>query len=164
MAKIVKYKTFIRLLAATGVLSLGGLGWLVFSPGEETAGQKSAVSKAAAAPTATVAEARPAPLTTEELREKLERWLEANPDRQGRMRANDILPQESFRADAIRFPEADAKKFSSLDSQWSQFRIDLNRDGRHDEKWLLKEGHTYKREVLDATGATISTSYFEPRK
>ena len=80
MAKIMKYKTFIRLLAATGVLSLGGLGWLILAPGEEAAVQKSAVSKAAAAPTATAAETRPAPLTTEALREKLERWLEANPD------------------------------------------------------------------------------------
>src|SRR5581483_2341686 len=99
--------------------------------------------------------------TTAELKQKLGKWLADNPDRHGMMRREDILPRENFRATAIRFPQSDAIKWSNNDSQWSQIRIDLDRDGRDDEKWLLKNGGLYKREVLDSNGNTTFTEYFK---
>jgi hypothetical protein len=96
----------------------------------------------------------------DQIRATLERWLAANP-RNGAMKLVDILPQEPYRATAIRFPEADALKWSNDPNQWSQVRLDLNRDGTDDEKWLLKNGRTYKREMLSATGKTTSTEYFK---
>lgn len=90
----------------------------------------------------------------------MDQWLNTHPDRHGKNKWFDILPNELFRATAIRFPETDASKWSNNSSQWSQIRLDLNRDGVDDEKWLLKNGHTYKREVLDANGRVIFTEYF----
>ena len=98
---------------------------------------------------------------TDRIRAKIEQWLTEHPDRQGKMKLVDILPNESFKATLVRFPDADAVKWSNDSKQWSQVRIDLNRDGKDEEKWLLKNGHTYKRETLDPTGRVLSTTYFK---
>lgn len=105
--------------------------------------------------------AKPLPLTDGEVRMKIEQWLSLHPDRQDKMRLVDILSNEPFKATVLRFPEADAKKWSNDPSQWSQVRIDLNRDGVDDEKWLLKNGGLYKREVLDRNGKSVDTEYFK---
>lgn len=105
--------------------------------------------------------AAPDPLSTEAIRTKIEDWLDANPDRNGQMKLVNFLPRAPFRATAIRFPEADAVKWTSDPRHWSQIRLDLDRDGTDDEKWLLKNGHTYKREVLDRSGRTISSEHFK---
>ena len=111
------------------------------------------------APVQTTAPVQPS-LSTSQIQSQIEAWLTANPDRHGLMRANDVLPQAPFRATAIRFPEDTAGRFSNNPTQWSQIRLDLNRDGVDDEKWLLRNGHTYKRETLDANGHTLDTYYF----
>ena len=98
--------------------------------------------------------------TTQEVKSALEDWLNTNGDRHGLMRQNDILPNAKFRATAIRFKDVDAVKFSNDTRQWSQFRLDLNRDGVDDEKWLLMNGKIHKREILDARGQTTSVHYF----
>lgn len=103
----------------------------------------------------------PEPLSTEGVRAKVEDWLDANPDRNGQMKLVNFLPRAPFRATAIRFPDAEAVKWTSNPRHWSQIRLDLNRDDTDDEKWLLKNGHTYKREVLDHSGRTISSEHFK---
>ena len=99
-------------------------------------------------------------LSTAQIRSDLDAWLQANPDRQGKTKSMDILSAASFRATAIRFPDDTAGKWSDDPRQWSQIRLDLDRDGTDDEKWLLKNGHTYKREVLDRSGKVTATEYF----
>jgi len=100
-------------------------------------------------------------LTTEELRMKIEQWLDQYGNRRGKNKLADIMPYEAFRATAIRFPENDAVRWSNNPNQWSQVKLDLNRDGIDDEKWLLKNGHTYKREILDSNGRVMHTEYFK---
>jgi|GEM_PF-5232641 hypothetical protein len=102
----------------------------------------------------------PAP-TTSQIRTALDQWLAMNPRAGATMKLVDILPQEPYKATALRFPEADAVKWSNDPNQWSQVRLDLNRDGKDEEKWLLKNGRTYKREILGASGKTIATEYFK---
>ena len=104
---------------------------------------------------------QPAQLTVEVLRSKVEAWLRQNPDRRGQMQMPDILPNEPFRATAIRFKDSDAAKWSNDSRQWSQIKIDVNRDGIYDEKWLLKNGSTYKRETLNGAGQSTNTEYFQ---
>lgn len=99
-------------------------------------------------------------MTTAEIKAAVDQWLTANGDRHGRQKLVDIMPDRPFRATAIRFREDDAVKFSNDPSQWSQIRLDLDRDGTDDEKWLLKNGRTYKRETLDRNGRTKATEYF----
>lgn len=104
---------------------------------------------------------QPAQLTVEVLRSKVEAWLRQNPDRRGQMQIPDIMPNEPFRATAVRFQDPDARKWSNDSRQWSQIKIDVNRDGIYDEKWLLKNGWTYKRETLNAAGQSTNTEYFQ---
>jgi hypothetical protein len=99
--------------------------------------------------------------TTEELKSKLGSWLSANKYRHGKKTWEDFLPGESFRATVVRFPEADAVKWSNNQGHWSQIKIDLNRDGKDDEKWLLKNSELYKREVLNSSGQVTQTEYFK---
>ncbi len=146
-----KYSTFNKLRWTAGIGLIAGLGWVGFRRCDHGGASAPATIQAAAA-------GRP---TTEEVRGMLEAWLTAHGDRGGQMRMNDILPAAPFKATAIRFPEADAARFSNDPRQWSQIRLDLDRDGVDDEKWLLKNGHTYKREVLDAAGRTTVTQYFD---
>lgn len=118
----------------------------------------------AAAPTALPPQAPLPPRSTynvDQLKGRLDAWLTTHADRQGQTRAHDILPGESFCATAVRFNEESAARFSNNPSQWSQIRLDLNRDGTDDEKWLLQNGRTYKREVLDINGhSVIYTQHF----
>lgn len=122
------------------------------------------VSVAVAPP---VAVSEPAPsaqsvaLTTGELRTQLEQWLNLHSNREGKDKIADILPNASFRASIVRFPDEVAKQWSSDPSQWSQIYIDLDRNGMDDEKWLLKNGAIYKREVLDANKKVIKTEYLK---
>lgn len=113
---------------------------------------------------ASAAEAPAAPASTlfiATLRGSLEDWLTSNGDRHGLMKQQVIIANAPYQITALRFKEGDAEKFSNDPSQWSQFRIDFDRDGITDEKWLLKNGHTYKREVLDGNGKTTATQYFD---
>ncbi len=168
-----KFKTF-RNIASVGVICAVGIaGWgavKLFSGGPPSDGR--IAIQAPTAPTVPVDNPPPAPPappvaapsgppSVEELRTKLESWLSVNGDRGGLMQRKDIFPNEPYRINVLRFKEADAAKFSNDPSQWSQFRIDLNRDGFDDEKWLLKNGHTYKREALDGNGRTVATQYFD---
>jgi hypothetical protein len=147
-----KYSPFNKLRWMAGIGVVVGLGWIGFRGCAEPDGASApATSRSTAA-------GRP---TTEQVRGMLEAWLTAHGDRGGKMRMNDILPAAPFKATAIRFPDVDAAKFSNDPRQWSQIRLDLDRDGVDDEKWLLKNGHTYKREVLDAAGRTTVTQYFD---
>jgi hypothetical protein len=77
-------------------------------------------------------------LSTDEIRAQIATWLETHQNRNGKMKQQDILPDQSFRATAVRFPTGSAEKWSDDPNQWSQIRLDLNRDGTDDEKWLLK--------------------------
>ena len=99
-------------------------------------------------------------VSTVELKTKLGTWLVTNQYRHGKKQWSDILPHESFKASVLRFKEEDAVKFSNNPGQWSQIKIDLNRDGVDDEKWLLNNGGLYKREVLDANGKVTYTEWF----
>ena len=157
-----KYKSFMRIIIGVIIIAVIGGGVLITSC-------VSLVMRNADKPTVA---ATPAPIsptvpqqavraTTTELKEKLSKWLDENPDRQGKTRKINILPNESFLATAIRFPQSDAVKWSNKDSQWSQIKIDLDRNGVDDEKWLLKNGKIYKREVLDAQGKTTFTEYVD---
>lgn len=101
--------------------------------------------------------------TTEQIRADLETWLTAHPDRQGQMQLNNVLPSASYCANVLRFAdEAAAMRNQQQLNQWSMFRIDRDRDGRIDEKWLLRNGHTFKREVFGPDGrSVIETQFFD---
>jgi hypothetical protein len=176
-----KFRTFRILALFAGLTTVGGLGYLIFAPGHAPAVVQPpppslpppappppALPPPPQQPSAPVVPEPPAPprpsstdATTDRIRAKLEQWLTQHPNRQGKTKLEDILPSESFKATMVRFPEPDASKWSNDPGQWSQVRIDLNRDGHDDEKWLLKNGHTYKRETLDSTGRVVSTQYFK---
>ncbi len=165
MSKI-KFRTFRIIVTLVVLAGASGFGWLF-------CGRRSPAPVAAAATPAVVVVKAPAAVTpppaivtstsaatmNAALRNKLGAWLRDHPDRQGKMKLLDILPGESFKASAIRFKEGDAEKWSNNASQWSQIRIDLNCDGTDDEKWLLKNGALYKREVIDSSGRVSETQY-----
>ena len=110
--------------------------------------------------------ASPAPLpagrdlSTAEIRVKIDAWLAQHPDRHSQTKWVDILPDERFKATAVRFREVDAIKWSNNSSQWSQIRFDRNRDGIEDEKWLLLNGRTWRREEIFPDGSSKSTETF----
>jgi hypothetical protein len=91
-----------------------------------------------------------------EIKGMLEQWLSVHGNRNGKMRMNNILPAAPFIANVIRFEEKDAVRFSNSPQQWSQFRLDLNRDGVMDEKWLLVNGRINRRETLASDGKTVT--------
>jgi hypothetical protein len=164
-----KYKSFIRIILV--IIAVAVIGSVVIIGGCITliarhANQPTPVVQNPP-PTATPtgggggAVQQPTRATTEELKQKLGLWLTLNSDRHGLMKKENILPNESFRATAIRFPQSDAVKWSNKDSQWSQIKIDLDRNGLDDEKWLLKNGELYKREVIDSSGKTTFMEYFK---
>jgi hypothetical protein len=156
-----KFKTFSRIVV---VLLLGLIGGGVYLVGRMTSHSGEATGATSPVKTGQPSQHPPSAvqrLTTAQIRDKLARWLDENPDRGSRMKLVNILPDEAFRATAIRFPEADAQKWSNDTKQWSQLRLDLDRDGVDDEKWLLKNGRLYKREVLDPTGNVTLTEYFD---
>lgn len=169
-----KFKTF-RIIAAFvclgTVLSLGFCAIkLVSSVANRPKTDQTAVVTQEPAPVAVVpsvpvaapaVEAPRAQLTQGEVRMRVEAWLTSHANRGAKGKLVDIMPSEPFRATAIRFPEADAKRWSNDPSQWSQIKLDLDRDGVDDEKWLLRNGETYKREVLDRSGKVIQTEYFK---
>jgi len=95
--------------------------------------------------------------TRAEIKADVDRWLAEHPDRKGKMREDNILPGKPYRATAVRFPDNSPVKNLSKENQWSQILIHAD---DHDEKWLLKDGHTYKWEVLDKNKKTIETGYF----
>jgi hypothetical protein len=164
-----KYKSFIRIVLITiavavvgSVVIIGGCIMLV----ARHASKDTPVAQNPTPPATTSgggggAVQQSTRATTEELKQKLGLWLTLNSDRHGLMKKENILPNESFRATVIRFPQSDAVKWSNKDSQWSQIKIDLDRNGLDDEKWLLKNGELYKREVLDSTGKTTFMEYFK---
>lgn len=169
------YKVFVRLVWGLGICSVLVIGMCAkgaFSGGSSPsqASQRSLERSSEAVYVSPPAVEQPSVartvrastgFTTSELRNKVESWLNAHGNRRGRTQWKDIMPDESFRAIAVRFQEADASKWSNDPDQWSQIRLDLDRDGVDDEKWLLKNGHTYKREVLDRSGCTTKTEYFK---
>jgi hypothetical protein len=166
-----KFRTFRILAVLAGLTSVGGLAYLIAAPGRTAPAlpqPAAAAQPAAPAPTSpgvlepSAPERVPAALApTDRIRAKLDQWLTEHPNRQGKTKLVDIFPNEPFRVTLVRFPEQDAVKWSNDPGQWSQVRIDLNRDGHDDEKWLLKNGRTYKRETLDSTGRVVTTSYFK---
>ncbi len=180
-----KFRTFRILLLLAGLTSVGGLVYWIASPDKPAPVVQEAAppvlppppppapvqapkpTPPPPAPSPRVVEApapppSPAPdATTDRIRAKLEQWLTQHPNRQGQKKLEDIFPNDAFKATMVRFPEPDASKWSNDPGQWSQVRIDLNRDGHDEEKWLLKNGHTYKRETLDPSGRVLSTSYFK---
>lgn len=93
----------------------------------------------------------------EEIRAEVEKWLTDHPDRKGQMRQEDIIPGRRFRATAVRFPDNSPMKKLSKETQWSQILIHTD---AQDEKWLLKDGHTYKWEVLDKNKSVIGAGHF----
>ena len=160
-----KFKTFRNIAWLVGICVVGGIGWgaiKLFSGGLAPHFSLRGFLPTAPPPPAPQPVVGPSgPPSVNELRAKLESWLSEHGDRAGMMQRKDILPNGSYRITVLRFKEADAVKFSNDLSQWSQFRIDLDRDGKDDEKWLLKNGHTYKRETLDSNGRTVATQYFD---
>ena len=154
-----KYKTFIRLVSVAGGLLVIVMGYSVGGCLQRTPSTPVASVQPAAVPQSVTPTLAPRQLTVAEIQVKIEQWLVAHPDRNGRTMLVNILPTEPFRATVIRFSEADAVRWTSNPNDWSQVRLDLDRDGTDDEKWLLKNGHTYKREVLDRNGRTTSVQY-----
>ena len=150
-----RFKTFISLVSF-GVLIFSTL--VVYSCSRILS--STAAPTVQPAPTANIQPETQRPLSVAEIRQKLDGWLRANPDRVGATRSDNILPNERFRANAIRFPPETANRWSNDERQWSQIRLDLNRDGIEDEKWLLKNGLTWKRETLDPQGKVVETQYF----
>lgn len=163
-----KYRTFIKLVWFSAICAIILLGYgavRAFGQSSSEPPRPLTAQSTSHEQPPSVAIPQPQPiatqqLTTDEMRVRLEDWLKAHGNRQNAMRLTDILPNEPFKVTVIRFKEEDAVKFSNDASQWSQFRLDLNRDGIDDEKWLLKNGHTYKRETLDRNGKTVQTEYF----
>lgn len=164
-----RYKMFARSAMALGALVLTGL--CVCAKREIDAPASQPAPLVASPPSSPTPMVPPVPSyqpppsgsmsTVVERRARLETWLAANADRQGRTYVRDVMPSEPFRATAYRFPDADAVRFSNNPTQWSQIRLDLNRDGVDDEKWLLMNGHTHKREALGPDGRTVTqTEYF----
>jgi len=155
-----KFKTF-RLIALGLVIgSLLGMAWCVHSCVQST---PVVSTPAVSVPSATLAPPPPPTrqsLTIPEVQAKVEGWLSAHPSRHGLMKNVNVMPAELFRATAIRFPEPDASRWTTNPDDWNQIRLDLDRDGVDDEKWLLKNGHTYKREILDRSGRTVQVEYF----
>ncbi|MBI3633736.1 MAG: hypothetical protein HY226_05615 [Candidatus Vogelbacteria bacterium] len=95
------------------------------------------------------------------MKSKIGAWLKANTYRHGKVQWGDFLPSETFRATALRFKKEDAVKFSDNEGQWSQIKVAYSKSGPDNEKWLLKNGALYKREILGDDGKTVTyTSYF----
>lgn len=158
-----KYATFIKIVYIGLALAIVGIivVFLIASAVPETPAPPKATALEPSNAQAPDPLQTPAPVpTTSQIRTALDQWLALNP-RTGTMKLVDILPQEPYKATVLRFPEADAVKWSNDPNQWSQVRLDLNRDGKDEEKWLLKNGRTYKREILGASGKTITTEYFK---
>ena len=105
----------------------------------------------------------PTVATTNQIRADLEAWLATHSDRQGQMQLNNVLPHAPYCANVLRFAdEAAATRNQQQPNQWSMFRIDRDRDGRIDEKWLLRNGHTFKREVFGPDGrSVVETQFFD---
>lgn len=166
-----KFKTFraIAVVGALGVTALVGISAMNACKSDPIAQQVvgEQMSKMpdetrpvqTGAPVVAVTESIKAP-TVQELKTAIGEWLVVHADRGDLRQMKDILPGRSYSAKVVRFKEEDAVKFSDNPSQWSQVRLDLDRDGDDDEKWLLKNGGLYKREVLDSSGRTVSTEYF----
>jgi hypothetical protein len=162
-----KYRTFRNLFIFILIAVASGLVWCGFRHTEE----KTKPSAVARTTRYQVADRAPSPepsrnasartLTTLEIKGMLDQWLAAHGNRHGKMRINNILPSAPFLANIIRFEEKDAVRFSDDPQQWSMIRLDLNRDGIMDEKWLLINGRIAKREVFGSDGKTvIETQYF----
>ncbi len=178
------YKTFVRVVWVLGIVLVISMGYCVKNCASSHASAEAQVQTGtvvtqayippapvrAPDPEPPVRHVAPAaasgPLTasrmysTDELAAKIEGFLSAHGKNRGRQQWVNCMPEEPFRATAVRFKEADAVKWSNDPDQWSQVRLDLDRDGRDDEKWLLKNGHTYKREVLGPDGkSVVKTEY-----
>ena len=158
-----RYKTFRIVVVCLGILGFGELAKVTYNALESPA----ATNTVAPRPSSPVQNSTVQPTykvvttpTTADIREAIENWLTQNPDRFGQMKLVNFLPTAPYRATAIRFQETEAAKWTSDPRQWSQIRLDLNRDGVDDEKWLLKNGHTYKREVIDRQGRTTFSEHF----
>ncbi|MGH9762149.1 MAG: hypothetical protein ACREDR_16710 [Blastocatellia bacterium] len=137
------------------VAGIVGLGFLVKSL-THNSGAKSEPQLQAAATTSQASQLQTPP-SREEIRAEVEKWLTDHPDRKGQMRQEDILPGRRFRATAVRFPDNSPMKKLSKETQWSQILIHSD---AQDEKWLLKDGHTYKWEVLDKNKNVTESGYF----
>lgn len=166
-----KYNTAKKLFIVGCVGGAVGLGWLVFHDSGEPK-QTARRVEYSEPPRAAVPYRPPVPAPTAvpavmpgtlEIKGMLEAWLSAHGDRNGKMRMNNILPAAPFIANVIRFEEKDAVRFSNDPRQWSQFRLDLNRDGVMDEKWLIVNGRIDRREPLGADGKTVTgpPQYFD---
>lgn len=100
-------------------------------------------------------------LSTPEIRNVLDQFLAEHGDHGDSKAWPDCIPGMPFHATAVRFPDADHQRWFRNDpAKWSQIRLTQFADGRPDEKWLLKDGRTYKREVLDASGKVTQTERF----
>jgi hypothetical protein len=167
-----KYRTFVRLatLGALGAVATvaGGVVYAI-RQSSDTTPPVVAIPETTSPPVplASVPEvvvpvqAAPSQQPRVDLRVVIENWLAEYPDRGERMRAEDVFPTQTYRMTAVRFRPEDAVRFSNDPRQWSQIRIDFDRNGIDDEKWLLRNGHTYKREVLAQDGRTVtSTEWF----
>jgi hypothetical protein len=166
-----KYRTFRKLYISATVLIIAGLGWAVCGPSGNDAAKRQPRRESASSPIITPPPPAPRPalpayapkaaVTTDFIKTQVDAWLENNQDRRGQMKLVDFLPGAPFRATAIRFQDADAARFTSDPRNWSQIRIDRDRSGLDDEKWLLKNGRTYKREVLGPDSkTTVEIHYF----
>jgi hypothetical protein len=166
-----KYRTFRNLVTLGGFAAFAGcitVGVKACSSNEPAA----TVAVATPLPTPQSAPPPPPPvqspppaqqLTTDEVRALVDDFLAHHSQNRDRKKWENCMPEAPFRATAMKFPAADHARYSSEDqSLWSQIRLDLDRDGIDDEKWLLKNGKTYKRELLDRTGKTIGApEYFK---
>lgn len=95
------------------------------------------------------------------LRTAAQAWLSSNPRGYHEMQRRTVIA--GVRATAVRFPAADARKFTDNENEWNQLRFDYDGNGRDDEKWLIKQGVISKREVLGPDGKTVvgSPIFFE---
>lgn len=157
------FKVICIVVAIVLVLGMGYCTKQVFFSGSTTAGSQPPYQAPQSPPQKQSPPVQPqvrTPANPDQVRAAVEQWLSYNSDRKGKNKLVDVIPNQSFKVTAIRFPDADAAKFSDNPSQWSQIKIDLTRDGIDDEKWLLKNGRLYKREIMDGNGKTTQTTYF----
>lgn len=168
-----KFRTFriVMTLATIGLVVGGGFGvkrWLSADDATTaTAASTPVASRSSVPPTADLPPLPqpgevpfpPAkPRTVAQLQANLDAWLAANGDRAGRTKLKGTLPGQQCLT-ALRFKESDAIKWSDRPAQWSQLRVDFDCDGRDDEKWLLKNGNTWKRETLNPDGSVATAEY-----
>jgi hypothetical protein len=138
----IKFTTFRNTVIAGAVALIGGIGWLLFSPSD--------AQVQPAIPTVTNTESGSVALPTSGDLRPVDR---------------DILTYLTQAAKGDKVKDAFSNQtykvnfYRDSGSTWSRLKIDLNRNGKWDEKWTLDNGRPDKREVASQDNEQYDQQY-----